>query len=283
MRLGETLIKSIGSVYRNLRNRLRMLLGLISDLRAGELVAHEDLEPIDRLALVRLDDLAHRVVGHYKAFRLHDVYLDLIEYDTADLSSFYVDVLKDPMYSGARDGKRRKSAQTALFTILESLCALLAPLLSFTAEEAWQFVPESLRAGRESIFDVALPHGSERGTAEAAALEVYDALKAARAIVAASDGPRDFQLAAHVYASPELEPKLRALGDNVREALVVSALELTVDPAEKRFRIELSAAEGGKCSRCWKTLPLGADPVHPTLCAPCAVIVRAYDDLPSAS
>jgi len=277
MRVGEGLLKSIGSVYRNLRNRLRMLLGLISDLRAEDLVAREDLEPIDRLALVRLDDLSHRVVAHYEAFRLHDVYLELIEYDTADLSSFYVDVLKDPMYSGVRDGRRRRSAQTALFAILESLCALLAPLLSFTAEEAWQYVPESLRAGRGSIFDVELPHGSERGAAELAELEVYDALKTARAIVAASEGPRDFQLAARVYAPPELEPKLRALGDNLREALVVSALELHEDPNGGKLRVELHAAEGGKCARCWKTLPLGVDAVHPSLCAPCATIVRTFD------
>jgi isoleucyl-tRNA synthetase len=277
MRLGEALLKSIGSVYRNLRNRLRMLLGLISDFRAEELVPRDRLEPIDRLALARLDDLAHRVAGHYKAYRLHDVYLDLIEYDTADLSSFYVDVLKDPMYSGAREGARRKSAQTALFTILESLCALLAPLLSFTAEEAWQFVPESLRAGRESIFDVQLPRGSERGSAELAELELYDALKMARAIVASSEGPRDFALAARVYAPPDVEAKLRALGDNLREALVVSALELHADPNADKLRVELTAAEGSKCARCWKTLPLGSDPIHPTLCAPCVAIVRTFD------
>ena len=278
MRLGDTLLKSIGSVYRNLRNRLRMLLGLIADLELEELVPRERLEPIDRLALARLDDLAHRVTSHYKAYRLHDVYLELVEYDTSDLSSFYVDLLKDPMYSGPRTGARRRSAQTALFKILESLCALLAPLLSFTAEEAWQFVPESLRGGRASVFDVKLPRGSERGTAELEQLDLYDTLKSARAVVAASEGPRDFQLAARVYASPKLEPKLRALGDNLREALVVSALELHLDPAaEGPPRIELYQAEGGKCARCWKTLALGSDPLHPALCAPCAAIVRTFD------
>jgi isoleucyl-tRNA synthetase len=278
MRLGEGLLKSIGSVYRNLRNRLRMLLGLVSDFDAEHVVPRDKLEPIDRLALARLDDLAHRVVGHYKAYRLHDVYLELVEYDTSDLSSFYVDVLKDPMYSGERDGARRRSAQSALFTILESLCALLAPLLSFTAEEAWQHVPASLRAGRDSVFDVKLPRGSERGAVELDQLAFYDVLKAARATVAASEGPRDFALAAKVYASPELEPKLRALGDNLREALVVSALELHLDPdAEGPPRVVLTQAEGGKCARCWKTLPLGSDPLHPTLCAPCSAIVREFD------
>jgi len=278
MRIGDGALKAIGSVYRNLRNRLRMLLGLIADLRPAELVPRASLEPIDRLALARLDDLAHRVVAHYRAYRLHDVYLDLVEYDNSDLSSFYVDLLKDPMYSGPRTGPRRKSAQTALFAILESLCALLAPLLSFTAEEAWQHVPETLKAGRASVFDLKLPHGSERGSSELEALAVYDAVKRLRALVAASEGPRDFQLQARVYASPAFEPKLRALGDNLREALVVSALELHADPnLDGLPRIELSQAEGAKCARCWKVLPLSGDPIHPTICGPCAAIVTGLD------
>ena len=278
MRLGEALLKAVGSVYRNLRNRLRMLLGLIEDLRPDQLVPREELEPIDRLALTKLDDLANVVVKHYEAYRLHEVYLALVEYDTADLSSFYVDLLKDPMYSGPRDGARRKSAQTALFAILETLCALLAPLLSFTAEEAWQFVPEALRGDRASVFDLQLPRGSERGNAEIEELVRYEAIKRMRSTVAAAEGPRDFALRARVYAPPALEPGLRELGDNLREALVVSALELHVDPSlSDEARIEFSPAEGGRCARCWKTLPLGSDHLHPTLCAPCATIVRTFD------
>jgi len=278
MRFGDALLKSVGSVYRNLRNRLRMLLGLIDDLRPEQLVPRDELEPIDRLALARLDDLANTVVKHYEAYRLHDVYLALVEYDTADLSSFYVDVLKDPMYSGPRAGARRKSAQTALFTILEALCALLAPILSFTAEEAWQYVPGALRGDRLSVFDLQLPRGSERGKAELEELSRYELLKRLRSIVAAADGPRDFALQARVYAPPALEPALRELGDNLREALVVSALELHADPTlGEEPRIELSPAAGGKCARCWKTLPLGDDELHPALCGPCATIVRTFD------
>jgi len=279
MRLGDELLKAIGSVYRNWRNRLRMLLGLIADFRPDERVPRDQLAPIDRLALAKLDDVAYRVVDHYKNYRLHDVYLALLDYDTNDLSSFYVDLLKDPMYSGERSGSRRKSAQTALFAILEALCSLLAPLLSFTAEEAWQFVPEPLRADRQSVFDVSLPHGSARGAAEHAQLELWETLKRLRASVAASDGPRDFQLQARVYAGTELEPRLRSLGDNLRETLVVSGLELVADAAQPAGdpRIEVSAADGQKCSRCWKYLPVGSDALHPTLCAPCATIVRALE------
>jgi isoleucyl-tRNA synthetase len=281
MRLGEELLKAIGSVYRNMRNRLRMLLGLIADLRPEELVPRAELEPIDRLALAKLDDVAYRVVESYENYRLHDVYLALVDFDTNDLSSFYVDVLKDPMYSGPRTGARRKSAQTAIYAILEELCTLLAPLLSFTAEEAWQHVSPELRGERESVFDLQLPRGSARGTAEQADLALWELLKRMRANVAASDGPRDFALQAHVRAGSADEARLRALGDNLREALVVSALDLNLDAslAEGEPRVAFSAASGEKCARCWKYLPLGRDPVHPTLCAPCVAIVRELDSV----
>lgn len=276
MRLGDTMLDSVGSVYRNLRYRLRMLLGLIDDLELDQLVAREHLEPIDRLALARLDDLSHTIVKAYEEYRLHDVYLALIEFDGDDLSGFYIDVLKDPMYSGERGGKRRRSAQTALFAILRSLCALMAPILSFTAEEAWQSVPARLRGEGLSVFDLELPRGSERGTHEAAELAQWHRLKRMRAVVAAAEGMRDFQLQAHVHAAAASEPALRALGDNLREALVVSALSLDVDSgiaADADPRVVLAPAEGGKCSRCWKTLPLGQDHAHPMLCTPCATIV----------
>ncbi len=278
MRLGDALLKSIGQVYRNLRNRLRMLLGLIDDLKPQNLVPRHELVDIDRLALVRLDDVAHRVAEAYGSYRLHDVYLALVEFDTADLSSFYVDLLKDPLYSGDRDGVRRRSAQTAIYTILESLCALFAPLLSFTSEEAWQYVPPALRGTRESVFDLALPRGSARGATEAADLELWDVLRSLRTIVAASDGERDFALAARVYAGSALAPRLEALGDGLREALVVSACTLHVDSdLTDDARVELSAAPGAKCPRCRKTLPPSGDTVHPTLCEPCVAIVRAFD------
>jgi isoleucyl-tRNA synthetase len=278
MRLGDTMLESVGSVYRNLRYRLRMLLGLIDDLEPDQLVPRDRLEPIDRLALARLDDLAHTVVKAYEEYRLHDVYLALIAFDGEDLSGFYIDVLKDPMYSGERGGTRRRSAQTALFATLRGLCALMAPILSFTAEEAWQHVPQRLRAETPSVFDLDLPRGSARGAHESAELAQWDRLKRMRAVVAASEGMRDFQLQAHVHAPGALEGSLRALGDNLREALVVSKLTLAVDAAleaDADPRIVLSPAEGGKCSRCWKTLPLGEDHAHPTLCTPCAAIVRS--------
>jgi isoleucyl-tRNA synthetase len=161
-----------------------------------------------------------------------------------------------------------------LFAILRALCALTAPILSFTAEEAWQAVPGRLRGDARSVFDLDVPHGAEPPADQ---LAMWERLKKMRAAVAGSEALRDYQLRAHVSASAALEPALAALGDNLREALMVTALTLETDaamPAGAEPRIVLSPAPGGKCSRCWKTRPLGEDPAHPLLCTPCAEIVR---------
>ena len=278
MRVGDTLLQNVGGVYRNLRYRLRYLLGILDDFRPEHRVADDKLEPVDRLALAALDDLVRRVTAHYKAYRLHDVYLALVDFDAEDLSRFYLDALKDRVYSSARDAARRRSGQTVALRMLRTLLTLLAPILSFTAEEAWQSVPDALREGAESVFDLETPKPHGRTAHDEPALETWALLKRLRATVAASEGIRDFQLQATVQANARDAQTLRALGDNLREALIVSAAGVEVaDVAEPQ--IELAPAAGEKCARCWKYLPLRSDPLHPTLCAPCAAIVRAFDEV----
>jgi isoleucyl-tRNA synthetase len=277
IRLGDTMLKNVGSVYRNLRYRLRYLLSLIDDLEPDDLVPDDVLEPVDRLALCALDELSRSVVAQYRAFGLHDVYLALVEFDAEDLSRFYLDALKDRVYSSARDAKRRRSGQTVAYRILRALLALVAPILSFTAEEAWQAVPAVLRGDVASVFDLDLPRPHARTAADEDALSTWAMLKHLRAVVAASETMRDFQLAAGVSASARDAEALRALGDNLREALIVSAAEVEVDDELLEPRVVLSPARGEKCARCWKYLPLRSDPLHPTLCAPCAAIVRDFD------
>ncbi len=155
VRLGAKLLDNVSNVYRNLRNRLRWFLGSLHGLGPEAIVPRERLEPLDRLALAALDAFAGEVADHYRAFRLHDAYVAIQRFDTDDLSRFYVDALKDRLYSGAP--ARRASAQSALLEIFRTMCVLLAPVLSFTAEEAWQSLSEDLRGDAESVFDLSLP------------------------------------------------------------------------------------------------------------------------------
>ena len=282
VRLGAQLLDNVSNVYRNLRNRLRFLLGLVNDLTPAAVVPRDRMEPLDRLALAAVDALAHEVVAHYRAFDLHAAYLAIQRFAEEDLSAFYGDALKDRLYSSASNAQRRRSAQSALLETFRTLSVLLAPILSFTAEEAWQSLPAALRGDDESIFDVAFPCVD---ALDDGALAVWSALKSLRAQVAASEGIRDFQLDAAVEVPAELHDRFVALGDGLREALVVSSLRslsaagssAAGDGPAPSARVELFPAAGEKCQRCWKYLPLGTDPAHPTLCAPCAAIVRELE------
>ncbi len=274
MRIGAAVLDNVSNVYRNLRNRLRFLLGLINDLTPEAIVPREQMEPIDRLALDALDAFAREVVDDYRGFRLHEAYLAIQRFDKEDLSAFYGDALKDRLYSSAPNAPRRRSAQSALFEIFRTTCVLLAPILSFTAEEAWQSLPAPLRGDAESVFDLALPRVE---AVDDDALAAWALLKELRAQVAASEGVRDFQLDARVDVPEQFRERFVALGDNLREALVVSSLRGIGTSANGAATVVVVPADGEKCQRCWKYLPLGTDPAHPTLCETCAGIVRVLE------
>ncbi|HEV3088510.1 MAG TPA: class I tRNA ligase family protein, partial [Candidatus Elarobacter sp.] len=274
MRLGAQLLENVANVYKNLRFRLRYFLGSLEGLTPEKIVPREQMEPIDRMALNALDAFADEVREHYLRFDLHAAYVAIQKFDKEDLSAFYVDALKDRLYTSAPDSPRRRSAQSALLEIFRTMAVLLAPILSFTAEEAWQFLAADLRGEDESVFDLTFP---KIEAIDGEALEAWSLLKELRAQVASREGVRDFQLDANVEIPRALYDRLAALGDGLREALVVSSLR-SVDPSSNgAAAVVLVPADGEKCQRCWKYLPLGTDAEHPTLCASCAEIVRGLE------
>ncbi|HEY5427005.1 MAG TPA: isoleucine--tRNA ligase [Candidatus Tumulicola sp.] len=280
VRFGPNVVEQTGRVYRNLRNRIRFMLSNLDDLAAGDVVAPEAMAPLDRLACAVTDAFADDVAGAYHRFEIHDAYLRVVEFESA-MSGLYFDALKDPLYSRAAGDSRRRSAQSGLLYVLERFLTALAPVLSFTAEEAWQALPEPLKAGAESIFDTSFVAGHAKRDSRAHDVELWERLRLLRARVAASESPRDFEAKVRLEVTPELYAELSALGDNLREALVVSQLELhpAAPAAEKAsdgvVSFELGAADGEKCQRCWKFRELGSDPAHPTICAECAAVANA--------
>ena len=272
VRLGAKLLENVANVYRNLRNRFKWYLGSIDDLTPATVVARAEMEPIDRLVLAKLDAIARDVVVAYREFRLHDAYLLLQKFDSEDLSAFYVDALKDRLYTSAPESARRRSAQSAVLEIFRTVAVLSSPILSFTAEEAWQMLPQALRGDAESIFDLSFP---KLGSIDVPSDELWEQVKGLRAHVASADGLRDFQLDAEVLVPEASVAAFRALGDSLREALVVSSLHGVSASVDGTFAVRTTPAAGDKCERCWKYLPLGIDIAHPTLCEPCADIVRS--------
>jgi isoleucyl-tRNA synthetase len=273
VRFGPNVVEQVGRVYRNLRNRIRFMISNLDDLSANDLVAREAMEPLDRLACSVADAFAVSVQACYARFDIHDAYLQAIEFESA-MSGLYFDAMKDPLYSLGAASVRRRSVQSALSYVLTRFLVALAPILSFTTEEAWQSLPEALRGDAESVFDLSLgapPENVERRQADTA---LWERLRELRAQVAASESPRDFEARVTLKAPAGLYEPLAALGDTLREALVVSQLDLQKSAGQEAI-VEILPAFGEKCRRCWKFRELGADPAHPTICAECAAVVNA--------
>jgi isoleucyl-tRNA synthetase len=275
VRFGPNVVEQIGRVYRNLRNRIRFMLSNLDDLQPADVVTREAMQPLDRLACAVTDEFVAEMKAAYERFDLHGAYLRAIEFESA-MSSLYFDALKDPLYSHAVDDPRRRSAQSALLYVLKRFLTVLAPVLSFTTEEAWQALDESLRPDAESVFDSTFAVNHVKRESNLDDLELWDQLRRLRARVA-GETPRDFEAKVRLEAGPALYRRLATLGDNLREALVVSQLELALSGGDddEVVSLELGRADGEKCERCWKFRKLGVDPAHPTICADCAAVVNA--------
>jgi isoleucyl-tRNA synthetase len=252
---------------------MRFMLSNLDDLGEADVVARERMEPLDRLACSVTDAFVAGVKEAYDACQIHDAYLRIIEFESG-ISGLYFDALKDPLYSRAAADPRRRSAQSALLYIMKRFSITLAPVLSFTTEEAWQHLPTWVLEQMPSVFDGSFE--SDRFKAVPADNALWQLLRSLRTRVAASSEPRDFEAQLRLTVEPGDYKRLHALGDNLREVLVVSQLELHPGAA---MQFELLPADGEKCVRCWKFRQLGADPDHPQICEDCARVVRGPDNV----
>ncbi len=226
VRFGPNVVEQVGRVYRNIRNRIRFMLGNLDDLGAQDVLPREELEPLDRLACAITDTFVADVKALYEGFAIHDAYLRIVAFESA-MSSFYFDALKDPLYSLAENSHRRRSAQSALLYALKRMLTAIAPILSFTAEEAWQEIPEALRGDERSVFDSAFgAHRRRRRETDMASLRDLwaDSLRDLRSRRCRVSKIRDFDVRVELAApAAHYDALAYALGDNLRDALVVIA------------------------------------------------------------
>ena len=275
LRLGQTILKRVVESYRRVRNTLRFLLANTSDFDASKnLVPVENLLELDRWALAYTERFQKEVLAEYGEFRFHNVVSMLQTFASADLGSFYLDVLKDRLYTTAPGSEARRSAQTALWYITKTLLRLMAPVLSFTAEEAFKvFSPNE----SETIFTERFEPLPEVAGAEAL-LAKWDAVRTVRADLQKKieelrgEGQigSSLQAVVRIEAAPAVYDALASLGDELRFVMIVSAVEL-VKSADEETHFAVSASKEGKCERCWHYVAgIGNDAEHPTLCPRCA-------------
>jgi isoleucyl-tRNA synthetase len=245
-------------------------------------VPREDMLEIDRWALAKLELLIQKCIRSYREYQFHQAYSALYHFCTVDMSSFYLDILKDRLYTHATHSLSRRSAQTALWEILDAFTRLLAPILSFTSEEVYDAMHVGLDSQKaESVHLLLFPQQDDLQTDERL-LNEWDKLREVReAVLKALEESRQRGMIGNsleskvvLSSSGETAELLQRHESDLRYIFIVSQVELKKDAAGKAIQIEVLKADGQKCERCWNYSEVGQDKDFPTLCERCVPAVR---------
>ncbi|MFN5508745.1 MAG: isoleucine--tRNA ligase [Burkholderiales bacterium] len=268
LNIDDKILARVVDAYRRIRNTMRFLLANVSDFDpAKDAVADADLLEIDRFALSRAAQLQADILVHFKAYEFHPVVSKLQIYCSEDLGAFYLDVLKDRLYTSAPKSLARRSAQTVLYRITHAMLRLMAPFLSFTAEEAWQSFGSS-----ESIF---METFSDLGTPNEALLAKWSRIREIRdqvnkdieALRADGQVGASLQASVNLQVGPEDHALLASLGNDLKFVFITSQLNLEEG---SELVAKVSVSQDTKCDRCWHYSPdVGVNSAHPTLCGRC--------------
>jgi isoleucyl-tRNA synthetase len=275
--VSDEILERTGEAYRRIRNTFRFLLSNLADYDPSMALPWEELLELDRFALTQLSDLVAKVTASYDDWRFHQVFHAVHGYCVTELSSFYLDVLKDRLYADAADSRGRRSAQTVLAEVLLALVRLMAPVLSFTTEEVWQFMPASLHGGIDSVHLGGWPTVEVPAEAEAlreaytVVLEVREAVT--KALEDARNGGvlgKSQEAVLDITLPADKHAVLEARGaEALAEMFIVSAVKLSIGPD---VQVQVGRADGEKCPRCWNWRDLGDS----GLCARCEDVVGSH-------
>ncbi|MGC9946682.1 MAG: isoleucine--tRNA ligase [Bryobacteraceae bacterium] len=283
VRVSEVILTRLQEAYRKLRNTFRYLLGNLAgfDPRSDAVPVDEMLE-IDQWILQRAESLVANCRGWYDEFAFHKVYRALYDFATVDLSALYFDVLKDRLYTAAAKSHARRSAQTALYRLEYALARLVAPILTFTAEEVWTHMgqPGSVHL---ALFPEAAELTEGLSDAHRKRSANWDRLMKVREDVLKSleqarqekfiGAPLEARV--RLTANSDVYPLLQEYLGDLPGLFIVSQVEVAQASAGDGISVKIERADGAKCERCWKyTTDTGSDPRFPTICAACAAAVK---------
>ena len=287
VRISESILKQVSDAYRKFRNSFRFLLGNLNDFDdlKDAVTSWDDLEPVDQYMMIQTLELLQEVEKSYDQFHFNGVYRAVYDFMN-NASAIYMDVVKDRLYSEAPNSPRRRAVQTVLMNMLEVLVRILAPILSFTADEVWENYPEPIRSreGRPAtVFEAGWPakadfmpaipedvSGLKSGFA--ALMDVREVVTKALEDARTSKAINKSQEAAVAVAAPdELLAVLQGFDAAVLEELfIVSKVELSQG---QELSAVVSAATGEKCPRCWNVTELGGNPNHADVCKRCGDVL----------
>ena len=289
VRISKEILKQLSESYRKIRNTARFILGNLNGFHPDtDSVPFEKLMEIDKWASWRLDELIKTVRAAYESFEFHVIFHALHNFCVVDMSNFYLDVIKDRLYVEKADSARRRAAQTVMFRILDSMTKMLSPILPFTAEEIWNYMPHREGENRKSVCFNAmdLPSSNRYDDSFLSKWErihsirndVKKALELARTEKSIG-GSLEAEIVLH--CSGELSDFVKSVGSELATAFIVSGVQIasegtgTFQGDVEGLTIDVRHAQGEKCERCWiYSRTVGQDPKHPTLCARCSEIVK---------
>ena len=281
IRISQDILKQLSDAYRKIRNTARFILSNLGDFNPDtDSVSVEKLDGIDKWAMARMDEIIEKCKAAYDKFDFHIVYSTMRDFCTIDLSNFYLDILKDRLYVEKADSESRRAAQTVIYNILRTMTLYLAPVISFTAEEIWGYMPRSEKDDAESVFFNKLPEKSGV-SADEEFMEKWEKIDELRDIVnKALEEARGQKL---IGKSLEAKVTLNCGRDwyefakSVENDLVAAFIVSAVSVEKSEFDgvdVKVEVAPGEKCERCWThSDTVGKCAEHPTLCARCAEIV----------
>ena len=283
VKIGGDLMKQVSDAYRKIRNTFKFIIGNLSDFTSKDALKYEDLNDIDKWILNKLYHLSSQIVKAYENFEFHLVYRRILNFCAVELSSIYFDVSKDILYIEEKNSARRRSAQTALKEIYETILRLMAPVLAFTSEEIWKFAnnSDSIHTQRYYKLDEKYNNADIADKMEALVDIKKDALKALELKRADKAIGSSLEADLEIYAKDEQANKwLKAMGSNLGiffQAAKVTILDQKKDGLQEYEKSFILAEKTGgkKCVRCWNhTDKIGSDANHPELCPRCTGVVN---------
>jgi len=281
IRISNDILKQLTESYRKIRNTARFILGNIYDFDPNkDSVPYSELEELDKWALLKLNQLVAKIEKAYSEYEFHVMLHAIHNFCVVDMSSFYLDVTKDRMYASKPDSKERRAGQTAMYIILDTLTRLLAPVLAFTADEIWQYLPHTDKDNAESVMLNDWPEAKAEYEDEALDQKWDKILEVRDSVLKALEEARNKKL---IGQSLQAKVILKAGGDTLKllkenldilpTVFITSQVELA-EGGNDEVEVGVQLADGTKCERCWiYSETVGNDHDHPTLCARCSTVV----------
>lgn len=282
IRISKDILKQLSESYRKIRNTARYILGNLGDFNPDQDALPLDaLLPIDKWALVKLDELNRKVMQAYDAFEFHQVYHSIHNFCVVDMSNFYLDVLKDRLYTEKANSVARRAAQTTIYFILDAMTRMISPILAYTSDEIWRYMPHSSDSDPNCVLFNEMPKELHID-ADADFMEKWDKIHQLRDTVKKSLelAVKEKQIRASLEAKVVLSCSgaeydfIQSVKKELPAAFIVSEVEL-VQANTQELAVKIEKAAGQKCERCWSySETVGKNSEHPTICARCASVLN---------